>query len=547
MIVGRGLCKSGLLSLARQRIWGFPGAREALFVMCVAMIPRCVGLGAFMTVDEPTWMTRSKRFAEALLNTNALKTDQSRHPGVTLMWLGTLSVGTKILLGYMMEPTPRPPFTQFAEGFKGPDMADVAQASVALSCSLCLALCVLVLAQLMDPLTALCVGLFVALEPWLIGHSKVFHLDMLMTTFMFLSFLLLLMDVRRRSNVWVVLSGAAGALAVLTKIPASIITWAVPCVALARVITCHGLRGVISWRAFRDLVSFGALWVGAFFGTVLLVWPAFLFHPLVTGKRVLSGIIFATETYSLETSFSSADGTHKVGPSYLVSGIPALVSPFSLILAGVGLVLLVWFLLKKRRGVWPVVAVLAMASLYVGLMVQGAMLAMRYLLMAVIAVDVLAALGPAALLRRVTSKRQRAWMLAGIFLPSCLLAGYWVPYGTLYMTPLLMGRSIDQDVICRGWGEGIKEAADYLNQKPNAETLKVATWYGGLLGFYLKGSWVELERSLSEPVDYVVLYANQIQRRREAQVIDLYWAQTPEKVIRLKGRDLVWIYPGKKG
>src|SRR5687768_7942620 len=58
-----------------------------LLIALVALAPRLVSLGSFVTVDEQAfWMPRSDTFLRAIQSGDFPATAISTHPGVTTMW-----------------------------------------------------------------------------------------------------------------------------------------------------------------------------------------------------------------------------------------------------------------------------------------------------------------------------------------------------------------------------------------------------------------------------------------------------------------------------
>lgn len=104
-----------------------------------------------------------------------------------------------------------------------------------------------------------------------------------------------------------------------------------------------------------------------------------------------------------------------------------------------------------------------------------------------------------------------------------------------------------------GWGEGLDLAAEYLNQKPNAEQLLVLAYYEGQFGYRFKGEVTGVERLAKETLqevgaNYVVLYRTMQGRapdRWETKVLVQFTEEIPEHVISLNGEEYVWIYKVK--
>ncbi len=103
-----------------------------------------------------------------------------------------------------------------------------------------------------------------------------------------------------------------------------------------------------------------------------------------------------------------------------------------------------------------------------------------------------------------------------------------------------------------GWGEGLDEAARYLNQKPQAGQLQVMTLYStGCFSYYFRGH----DRSFSyeqdssgeewqtfNASDYALVYISQRQRDLSAPILQRLTGFTPEKTIWLDGIEYVRIY-----
>jgi hypothetical protein len=166
----------------------------ALALAVLALLPRCLGLADFFTIDEPYhWIGRVRRFAEALGRGDWAATDLTGHPGVTTMWLGALGRWIGQLMGVR------------DLGGAGAGAAYLATLRLPLAVANGLAVVVgyLALRRLVRPPVAVLAGLLWATSPYLIAHSRLLHLDALLTSFMTLSVLLLLVgttDDRRSSR-----------------------------------------------------------------------------------------------------------------------------------------------------------------------------------------------------------------------------------------------------------------------------------------------------------------------------------------------------------
>ena len=101
-----------------------------------------------------------------------------------------------------------------------------------------------------------------------------------------------------------------------------------------------------------------------------------------------------------------------------------------------------------------------------------------------------------------------------------------------------------------GWGEGLDQAARYLNINRESQDLKVLSYYpDGCFSYFHEGEtihaaseWDEtLERLAS--VDYVVLYIHQWQRQLPfSEMLDFFGELSPVEVIKINDIAYAEIY-----
>ena len=156
----------------------------ALLLGIAALLPRVLGLADFVTTDEAYhWIARTERFADAVTDRRWAATIQTGHPGVTLMWLGSLGLALE---------------RQFGPGWAGAPALIAHLAWLRLPGALLQALIVpagyLLLRRLLAPTVAIVAALLWATAPYLIAHARLLHLDALLTSFVTLSVLLLLLS-----------------------------------------------------------------------------------------------------------------------------------------------------------------------------------------------------------------------------------------------------------------------------------------------------------------------------------------------------------------
>jgi hypothetical protein len=190
----------------------------------------------------------------------------------------------------------------------------------------------------------------------------------------------------------------------------------------------------------------------------------------------------------------------------------------------------------------------------------------RYLLPVFPAVDLLAAWGWVGVLR--LGLRGKPWAAARatrlvLVFTAVLIAAQAVSavsnrptYLTAY-NPLLGGMRTASRVMLVGWGEGLEEAARFLNERsagqPRRSDSRAAAWYGqNVFGPFFQGQSYDLYYDLSKAadlyandVDYVVTYVNQRQRALLDGSVDSL-LKDPIKTISRQGVTLAQVYAWPK-
>jgi hypothetical protein len=565
-----------------------------LILFLTAWLPRVVGLDVFVTPDERKWLARSANFYEAASHQRWENTFQREHPGVTVMWAGTLGFLQRYptyaqetpgqftwevenLERWLLENTTHTPIEMLAAG----------RWWIVLFIALGLAVAYIPLRRLIGTFPALIGSLFVLLDPFHIALSRQLHPDGLSATLAFVAFLLLiswLYDEHRPKHL-LILSAVVMALAWLTKSPTIL------------VVPIAGLLGLIVWwqegksRTFQSLFKIAMPMVGWGLLTTLLffvLWPSMWVQPITTLQLMAQETSDYVEQH-VNTNYFLGQPTEDPGLIFYPVAYLFRATPLALIgLVGAGL--LAWrnrapFDTPQRRATALALAIFAVV--FALIITIGAKKFDRYLLPAFLPLDVLAGMGWVGMVgmllgRKAESGTQdaetathpltpsqegglnnisspkahvaspvplgRGWatsrtpqytirnpnplavaMLA-VFLhaaPGLMTA----PYYLTYYNPLLGGSFTAPHVLFVGWGEGLDEAARWLNQQPNAEQLRVHSWYAdGPFSYFFKGK-SEILTDFSPLVwldtDYAVLYVNQWQRQSPSPEALVWFEQQP--------------------
>jgi len=201
--------------------------------------------------------------------------------------------------------------------------------------------------------------------------------------------------------------------------------------------------------------------------------------------------------------------------------------------------------------------ILLYAAAFCVMMSWGAKKQGRYLLPALVALDIVAAWGLVRLARwlqiqwiTITSKSGHWRAVLGFIILLTTQLAVVLPHHPYYLTyhnPLLGGLPVAARWIDVGWGEGLEQAASYLNAQPDATNQQAITWLGAAFAPYYHGHTVAYATTENTPIpqetDYLVRYIAEQQRGLTfADAKARLETATLEHTIRLYGVDYVWIY-----
>ncbi len=515
-------------------------------ILALSLVLRLTALDVFETSDEDQWKKCSLRFGIALHKQDWADTYQMGHPGAVTMWLGAaaaehlgqleLPQAEELLREIMRADVPDP-------GAGLPALTLGARRLVALVSWLGIITLALLLHKLFDRQTALFATVLVALDPFFLAHSRIHHLDAVLTTLSALAVAgLLVYRFRSRRLVYLLASALAAGLAVANKSPAVLLgPWAA-LVMLAPILSeppAERKRALV--RSVRAL----ALWGTVVVVTLVAAWPALWVNPLETLRKTVGLARLYAATPHEHGNFFWFAVHPDPGPAFYPVAWAFRTTPWVL-LGLVGLAAA----RGERKLRAPLGAVLAWVLLFGLVMTLGDKKFDRYFLPAVPWLDVLAAVGWVALLRRwykVASSHWHTWAPAS--LAAALAVGQFAllwptqPYYLSYYNPLLGGGKGASRVLLVGWGEGLERAAAYLNDKAGAEELVVGVWHEHEFGDYFAGETRHVEDvALAEP-DYYVFYSNMLQRQLNPEVTAPFVGRRePEYVVSRNGIDYAWIY-----
>jgi 4-amino-4-deoxy-L-arabinose transferase-like glycosyltransferase len=564
-------------------------------VICILLsaiaVPRLLDLDHFVTTDETLWLGRGGKFYYALAQGDL--TFARNHPGVTVMWAG--------LASFVLEDP------EYYKGRKGTDHAASLYSLKQRQSDLPLRLLVtgrrililfnlLVLVasflfarEIFGSLEALVGFLLIAFDPFHIALSKVLHLDGTLANLMLLSVLALLVYLEKRNKVALLVSAFAAGLAWLTKSPGLFL---IPFMVLLTAL--NGLRrksdyDKTSWRklAFSDakmLVGWCAIAALVFF----LFWPAMWVNPIGSLTNMFNAAIgYVKQGHESAVFFNGQIYPNGEIPDirfYLISFLWRT-TPVTLI----GLIAAPVMLLRKdpishpesepwsqahnslsnssitgKSSFWNVASQKwAMEMLLLFALGFGAFMTIglkkfdRYVIPSFATLDLVAGVALVWLTLWVVQLLREKWrtavtwvVLLGLVTAQAALAWAAFPYFFSYYNPLLGGSRRAVETMQIGWGEGLDQAARYLNEKPNSNRLSVMSWYGSRSFFYFSNSrvydvsteWSTSDWDQFNKSDYIVIYLEEWQRNLPAEVLARLRNLQPEYSVWINGLEYVQVY-----
>jgi hypothetical protein len=521
--------------LEKRHIW-----LVAAGLWLLAFVPRVVGLGGFLTIDEIKWIEGAGQFTLALQSGDLAQTYWHFFPGITITWGETLA----LWLGRLIS---------------GGDLATYVAAQVAdpahtiglfrLPGALLTALfapgAYLLGRRIWGEWAAALAGALIALNPFLLAHSRIVNGDAGAAGLMFLSLLAFLWLWQGSGLRMAALSGVLGGLALLTKLPSPLI---VPFI---------GISALVGWqrdKRTRFWLKALLLWGLAALLVFIILWPAMWVNPLGTLQNMLRDTFDVGEAGEGHSTFYRGQVVDDPGWGFYPYAVAFRLTP--VVLAGLLLLVLMFRRgSQDRYGIGYRLSTVTLVAYVLFIYVFSSLSPKkldRYVMAVFPALDMLAAIGYAQIsnikLQAPNVKRRTSKLVSWSLIVGVLAAAFVVPYFPYYLgyyNPLLggIGRAVREVPV--GWGEGLEEAAAWLNAQPNAEKLQVSAWYSDIFFPDFLGERLSFSSSGKSQLaaDYVVFYVNQVQRQKPYFALVRYFeAQEPAHTVYVKHEPWAWVY-----
>jgi hypothetical protein len=519
-----------------------------LALFFVVWLPRIFTPSSFVGADEPAWAYRSLRFLGSLLTGDLTQTFQTGHPGVLTMWAGAIGAAA-------YQSGHDEPLETFVTGlpvlahgeFDPYDVELLRRVSAILpaACavtatfnSLLLLMAFVLMWHTFDRGTALLALGLLAFDPFYLTLSRQLHPEALPALAMLLSLAALLAFFKTKQRRIFVLSGIAAALAVLDKAYALFL---LPYVGL-----------LVGWHLWSERASLAfvqllrrwamtlILW-GLVMGiAIFCLWPALWVKPLSVVQEIVH----------LSTSFAQGSGTRTASffLGQTVTDVGVGFYPVALLfhatpLTAVGFLLAfaaaLFVARKPGKQSRFILYLLSFPILFVAFLSLLSKAFPRYALAALLALDVLAALGWRALYERF-GWQWRQWAFVGVLVAQICFVLSFYPYYSACYNSLVGGLRQAIRVLPVGGGEGMDLAAEYLAAKDDAANLRVATWSVPSLAPYFPGDLVPPRSPHWQTADYLLVSVGDTQGQTlpDVDFSDLEL----ERVLQMRNVDYIWVY-----
>jgi hypothetical protein len=509
--------------------------QEALLCGLLALlifVPRVANLGLFLGPDEEMRNRQSLDSFRAIAEGRWGDVYSSNFGGTNLTWARTAAKTLQFLWLRLQ-----------GVAISLPDMADYGPKFDALPGAVFNALTVLAIywfaRKLFDRKIAVVATIILALDPYLLSESRILRTEAAYAAFTTLAMISVAVYGRTRQRRYLAWSGFWAAWATATKISGVILA---PTIGLVLAGVVWDMRSSLATtrRQFARWAVDLAMWGGCMIAGILVIWPTLWAQPLQTISDLYGFAVgFGLTAKSRLVFFFMGETTHNLPPVYYL--LVMLYKTTPLVWLGLGaFAWAVWQSRREARGqagpLWAGTpfppaggaVVLLFGILYPIAMSVGAAKSERYMMAAVCALEVAAAVGlvwAGERLYRAWQARQAALSLYWPLVFIVFGAGHGLftllnhPYYFSYYNPLLGGGPAAVKMVPVGSGEVLDRAMDYLNHKPNPQGQVVVCGTNQVRCEYTAaGQTILNQDALSAAsgdwirADYVITYIFQTQR-----------------------------------
>ena len=481
-----------------------------LLLLVILIAPRLSSLDSFVTIDEPFWLSVGANYYYALGQRELENTVYEYHPAVT-----TMTFVTAAFISYFPEyrglgqgyfDVDKEKFDPFLiEHGKDPMRLLVLSRLFQVTMIVLFAMIIFyLLSRLIGEEKAFLVTALISSAPFFLGHSRVLSHEAMVAFFVLASIFGMMAYLEyERKWAYLFISAASAALAQLTKSSAMAM---MPVIALMLVVSIFekmkecGLKS-----ALLDRIKIFGIWFAWLALVYFILWPGMWVAP---GKMLYevygNAFSYAFQGARLQVTQELQPSTFSLAVAggtiwNFVNNIIWRATPLSW---GGILLACIFFFVRGDDNFFTVfkkmvfyLFVTALMFILLFSLAQGRNSA-HYIMVSHVSMDAIAGLGWCVFFQglgmkwetgnRLRVKAGGAALLVSLQLASALA---FYPYYYTYYNPIwtmVIGQASVSD-----YGEGFEQAAVYLAQKPNAESLKVLVFRGrGPFSYFFPGQTI---------------------------------------------------------
>ena len=544
-------------------------------LMIAFLTPRLPGIGSFVTLDEPQWLSQGANFYYALGQREFQNTVYEYQPAVTTMEIISLAMFLYfpeyrgLGQGYLdYEKGELDPF-MYKHGYDPLVLLAYSRTIQVFVLLILWLILYYLLLRFFTKWVAVFAVLLVAFDPYYLGLTRIMTHEAMVALFILVSLVSLAVYFFRDQNfIFLLISGVAAGFAQLTKSSAIAMLGAIGVLLLFQVFqgqkgnwqknVLHAFQTFIKWLlilALTYVVFWPGMWVAP--GKMLYQVYGNAFSYAFQGARLTVTEDLTPSEFSLNTA---PDNTWDVASVLLYRTTPII---------WVGGILGLIFLFYSEHGKilnYRVLAAFLLTNtiafvLLIGL-AQGRN-SPHYILSSYVSLDVLAAMGWVALFQRFTFKTtvlsinsMQAIVMAILVVFQVFSSTLKFPYYFTYRNPILYAAGWYQEYPQKPYGEALEMAADYLSKQPDASDSTAFVYYSrGCFSYFYPGKSIsfrpyyidgdhseDLMNNLNSSDYLVVYYANQVQFEKYHPFLSILAKSEPYHVIWMDGYEYVRIY-----
>lgn len=232
----------------------------AIFVIFF-LVTRIPGLKTdVINPDGVNWHYRSEQFIVGLKYHQFDKTFQHYQPGATLMWISGIPIE------FYKQITGITSYT--VSNFENFDL--VAKLSVVLAQLVLSVLIISILASIIGFYKSFVTTCFFTFEPFFVGNSRLYHMDVLFTLLVFLGIIFAFIGLKKKNIIYPILSGFFIALTFLTKSVG---------IGAVLFVLFYSLAYFMSLKQYKKLLPYDGFFIISFVSFTFLLFPALWVKP----------------------------------------------------------------------------------------------------------------------------------------------------------------------------------------------------------------------------------------------------------------------------